>query len=342
MEFNMENLVRPHLRNSLGYQTTRPAVNTGDSLYLDANESPFGKYNRYPDGQQSLLKARLSEINGVPEDRIFMGNGSDELIDLLLRIFCVPCTDSIMCLEPSFSMYEINADFNNLKVEKLTLSSEFQLDLEEFANKIADTSAKILFICSPNNPTGNSIENLPYLIQNFPGIVVVDEAYIEFSPNESATKLLDKFPNLIVLKTLSKAYGMAGLRLGVGFASTEIAALVTRLKPPYNISSESQRIAIEELSNIRIFKNNIEKILVEKTALERALQNFQSVKKVFPSDANFLLVEFEDATKVFEVLVQNKIFTSLRHPGIDNCIRITVGSWEQNLKLIYILKTLNA
>lgn len=341
MKFNLEILVRSHLRNSLGYQNTRPAVDSGDFLYLDANESPFGKYNRYPDGQQSLLKTRLSKINGVAEDRIFMGNGSDELIDLLLRIFCEPGTDSIMCLDPSFSMYEIYGDFNNLKVEKLALSSEFQIDVEEFTNKIADTSAKILFICSPNNPTGNCIENLPYLIQNFPGIVVVDEAYIEFSPNESATKLLDKFPNLIVLKTLSKAYGMAGLRLGVGFASTEITSLVTRLKPPYNISSESQRIAIEELSNIGVFTNNIEEILLEKTALETALQNFVIVKKVFPSDANFLLVEFTEAARVHKALVQNKIFTSLRHPGIDNCIRITVGSREQNLKLMNILKTLN-
>lgn len=337
MEFNLENLIRAHLRNALVYENNRPLENSSGAMYLDANESPFGSYNRYPDGQQRVLKARLSVLNGVSDDRIFMGNGSDELIDLLMRIFCEPEKDSIMCLDPSFSMYEIYANFNHLKIEKLTLNSDFQLDLNEFTTKIVKTEAKILFVCSPNNPTGNSIENLEFLIQSFPGLVVVDEAYIEFSPNESATKYLEQYPNLIVLKTLSKAYGMAGLRLGIGFASTEIATLISRLKPPFNTSSVSQQIAEERLVNVEALKKNIEVILQEKEILASRLESLDIVQKVFPSDANFLLVRFKNASDIYRTLLDNAIYTSLRHPGIENCIRITVGSKTENLKLITIL-----
>ncbi|ACU07296.1 Histidinol-phosphate aminotransferase [Flavobacteriaceae bacterium 3519-10] len=337
MEFNLEKMLRPHLKSALVYTNTRPTESSDGLIYLDSNESPVGKYNRYPDGEQKALKGKLAAINGVSADRLFMGNGSDELIDLLMRIFCEPGSDTIMCLDPSFSMYEVYADFNNLKIEKLRLNGSFQLDKEVFDQCVSETSAKILFICSPNNPTGNSIEDLAYFISKFEGLVVIDEAYIEFSPNDSATKLLVQFPNLVVLKTLSKAHGMAGLRLGVGFASPEIARLITRLKPPYNISSESQRIAAEELDDGMKFNKNVGLILSEKAKLVDALEQIRAVKKVYASHANFLLVEFADADEVYRILIKNQILTSLRHPGIPNCIRITVGNPEENLKLISIL-----
>lgn len=341
MEFNLNEMVRPHLVGSKSYQSSRNSFLDRKMIYLDANENPFGQFNRYPDGDPIQLKQKLAEINQAKTQNLFLGNGSDELIDLTMRIFCEPAKDSILIINPSFVMYEIYAKMNNLHVEKLQLNSDFELEKDQFLDTISNSKSKVLFLCSPNNPTGNSIADLEFYIQNFNGIVVVDEAYIELSPADSAVKLLNKYPNLIVLKTLSKAFGMAGLRIGVGFASPEIANLFIQLKPPYNISSESQKLALEQLNNIEQIQNNIKFILEEKKKLKEALDQINEVVKIYPSDANFFLIEFKDAQLIYQKLLDKNILTSLRHPSVKNCLRISVGTAQENLELLKVLSEIN-
>lgn len=337
MEFNLEQTIRPHLVGMKSYSSSRPTDDKDRFILLDANESPFGNYNRYPDAENVQLKNKLAEINKINSANLFLGNGSDELIDFLMRIFCDPEKDSIMILNPSFVMYEIYAKMNNVAVEKLQLNSDFQLEKNKFLETVSKSQAKVLFLCSPNNPTGNSIDDLEFYIQNFKGIIVVDEAYIEFSPEESAVSLLKKYPNLIVLKTLSKAYGMAGLRIGVGISSPEIASFINRFKPPYNISCESQRLALQQLQNNKEQAENIQTILLEKEKLKKGLSENKEIVKIYPSDANFFLIEFKDAEKVYQKLLQAKILTSLRHPALKNCLRLSVGKPAENLKVLNIL-----
>ena len=330
-------MIRPHLVGVNSYQTLRNSFINQQVIFLDANENSFGEFNRYPDGDPIQLKKKLAKINHAKTENLFLGNGSDELIDLTMRIFCEPAKDSIMMINPSFVMYEIYAKMNNLQVEKLQLNSDFELGKDKFLDIVSKSQAKILFLCSPNNPTGNSIADLEFYIQNFKGIVVVDEAYIEFSPEDSAVKLLNKFPNLIVLKTLSKAFGMAGLRIGVGFASAEIASLFIQLKPPYNISSESQKLALKQLENLEELQKNISIILKERDHLKVSLEKISSISKIFPSDANFFLIEFKKAEIAYQKLLEENILTSLRHPALKNCLRITVGTAEENSKLLNVL-----
>ena len=334
-------MIRPHLAAVKSYQTLRDSYINKQAVYLDANENPFGEFNRYPDGDPIQLKKKLAEINHAKTENLFLGNGSDELIDLTMRIFCEPTKDSIMIMNPSFVMYEIYAKMNNLQVEKLQLNSDFELEKDKFLGTVSKSKAKVLFLCSPNNPTGNSIDDLEFYIQNFKGIVVVDEAYIEFSPEDSAVKLLNKYPNLIVLKTLSKAFGMAGLRIGVGFASPEIASLFIQLKPPYNISSESQRLALEQLNDIEEIQNNIKFILEEKKKLKEGLDQINEIVKIYPSDANFFLIEFKDAQLIYQKLLDKNILTSLRHPNLKNCLRISVGTAQENSELLKVLSEIN-
>lgn len=334
-------MIRPHLAGVKSYQTLRDSYINKQAVYLDANENPFGEFNRYPDGDPIQLKKKLAEIKHAKTENLFLGNGSDELIDLTMRIFCEPTKDSIMIMNPSFVMYEIYAKMNNLQVEKLQLNSDFELEKGKFLNTISTSQAKVLFLCSPNNPTGNSIDDLEFYIQNFNGIVVVDEAYIEFSPQDSAVKLLNKYPNLIVLKTLSKAFGMAGLRIGIGFASAEIASLFIQLKPPYNISSESQKLALEQLNNIEQIQNNIKFILEEKEKLKEGLDQINEVVKIYSSDANFFLIEFKDAQLIYQKLLDKNILTSLRHQSLKNCLRISVGTAQENSELLKVLSEIN-
>ncbi|MCZ2085881.1 MAG: histidinol-phosphate transaminase, partial [Flavobacteriales bacterium] len=310
MEFNLNEMIRPHLVGVNSYQTLRDSYIDKQAVYLDANENPFGEFNRYPDGDPIQLKKKLAEINLAKTENLFLGNGSDELIDLTMRIFCEPAKDSILIMNPSFVMYQIYAKMNNLQVEKLELNSDFELEKDWFLNTVSKSQAKVLFLCSPNNPTGNSIADLEFYIQNFNGIVVVDEAYIEFSPEDSTVSLLNKYPNLIVLKTLSKAFGMAGLRIGIGLSSPEIASLFIQLKPPYNISSESQKLALEKLNKVEEIENNISFILEEKRKLKEGLDQINEVVKIYPSDANFFLVEFEDAQLIYQKLLDKNILTS--------------------------------
>lgn len=341
MEFNLNTMIRPHLAGVKSYQTLRDSYINKQAVYLDANENPFGEFNRYPDGDPIQLKKKLAEIKHAKTENLFLGNGSDELIDLTMRIFCEPTKHSIMIMNPSFVMYEIYAKMNNLQVEKLQLNSDFELEKGKFLNTISTSQAKVLFLCSPNNPTGNSIDDLEFYIQNFNGIVVVDEAYIEFSPQDSAVKLLNKYPNLIVLKTLSKAFGMAGLRIGIGFASAEIASLFIQLKPPYNISSQSQTLAFEQLNNIEKIQNNIKFILEEKEKLKEGLDQINEVVKIYSSDANFFLIEFKEAQLIYQKLLDKNILTSLRHQSLKNCLRISVGTAQENSELLKVLSEIN-
>lgn len=337
-EFNLKKFVRPNLLNIKPYRALRDSENFDQPVYLEANENPFGQYNRYPDSGQTELKKKLAELKGVSPENLTIGNGSDELIDLLMRTFCRPEIDKILLPVPSFSMYSFYAALNDVDTVDLNLTSSFQINKGYFLAKTRTQKFSMLFLCSPNNPTGNSLDDIEFFISNFKGIVVVDEAYIEFSEKDSVAKLVEEYPNLVVLQTLSKAYGMAGLRIGMAITSPEIAALLNILKPPYNVSSQSQETAIEILSDKEILYDNIQKILREKEKMQKAFQDFRFVKKVYRSDANFFLVEFTNASLVHEFLVSEQILTSKRTSDVPNCLRINVGTAAENQRLFKALE----
>lgn len=340
MKNKIEKLVRPNILDLQPYVSFRDSIESDDYVKLDANENPFGDYNRYPDSTQKKLKQLLSRIKNVPASKIALGNGSDELIDLVIKIFCEPYKDSIIVMNPSFAMYQFYANINANKIISLNLDSDFKLNKEEFLDKSKASRAKVLFLCSPNNPTGNSIDDLEFYIKNFDGIVVVDEAYIEFSTHESILSKLEQYENLIVLHTLSKAWGLAGLRIGMAFASEYIIGLFNRTKSPYNISEINLNTAIKELSNTNVFKIKLDNILLQKQNLKAALTEIKIVTRIYPSDANFFLIEVNNAEKVYQLLIDHKILTSKRFPTIPNALRINIGSREENEKLIKILKNI--
>lgn len=340
MKFNLEKLVRKNILNIKPYVSFRDENRFEDVVFLDSNENPFGSYNRYPDSTQRDLKAKLADLKKTDAAQISIGNGSDELIDVIIRTFCEPKQDSILVMNPSFSMYRFYAEINQNKVIETALDEDFQINKDEFSQLIKENSPKMFFICSPNNPTGNSIENIGYFLQNFNGIVVVDEAYIDFSGKDSAVKLLSKYQNLIVLQTFSKAWGMAAARVGAAYASPEITQMINKVKSPYNVSSLSLSLVSDALDADHFLQKNVDEILAEKSWLKAQLKNLKSLKKVFPSDANFFLTEFSDAENVFRELRSNKILTSKRTPQIPDCLRITVGSRSENEKLINVLKEL--
>lgn len=337
-EFNINNLVRKNILELQPYISFRDNNEFVNPVLLDANESPFGELNRYPDSTQKILKQKLSEIKNIPVDQIAVGNGSDELIDLIIKVFCEPKKDSILMMNPSFAMYGFYASINENKVIKLNLNENFEIVKDDFIAISNDIKCKIFFLCSPNNPTGNSIEDIEFYIQNFNGIVVVDEAYIEFSGKKSCTELLEKYPNLIVLQTFSKAWGMAGARVGIAYSSQEIIKLINTVKAPYNVNSLSLNKSIEIINKQELVNSNIENTLNEISWLKNEFQSVKCIKKVYPTDANFFLIEFENVEKVYEKLLENEILTSKRSPQISNCIRINVGNREENTQLIQILK----
>ncbi|PJJ66871.1 histidinol-phosphate transaminase [Chryseobacterium geocarposphaerae] len=337
-EFNINNLVRKNILELQPYISFRDNNEFVNPVLLDANESPFGELNRYPDSTQKILKQKLSEIKNIPVDQIAVGNGSDELIDLIIKVFCEPKKDSILMMNPSFAMYGFYASINENKVIKLDLNENFEIVKDDFIAISNDIKCKIFFLCSPNNPTGNSIEDIEFYIQNFNGIVVVDEAYIEFSGKKSCTELLEKYPNLIVLQTFSKAWGMAGARVGIAYSSQEIIKLINTVKAPYNVNFLSLNKTIEIINKQEVVKSNIENTLNEIAWLKNEFQSVKCIKKVYPTDANFFLIEFENVEKVHGKLLENEILTSKRSPQISNCIRINVGNREENTQLIQILK----
>lgn len=337
---NITQFVRKNILELQPYISFRDVNEFNNPVLMDANESPFGEFNRYPDSTHKKIRTQISELKNISSEKIAVGNGSDELIDLIIKIFCEPKKDSIIIMNPSFAMYGFYASINENSVLKLQLDENFEIQKEDFLKISKENQPKIFFLCSPNNPTGNSIEDIEFYIKNFNGIVVVDEAYIEFSDKKSAIELLEKYPNLIVLQTFSKAWGMAGARVGIAYASEEIIQLIYTVKAPYNVNSLSLNLALESLKNINEFTNNLQEILSERAWLNEEFKNIKCIQKVFPTDANFFLIEFKDAENVFFKLLENEILTSKRFPQIPNCIRINVGKREENKQLINVLKTI--
>lgn len=337
-EFNINKLVRKNILELQPYVSFRDQNEFENPVLLDANESPFGEFNRYPDSTQKKFKQKLSEIKNISADQIAVGNGSDELIDLIIKVFCKPKKDSVLMMNPSFAMYGFYASVNENKVLKLDLNENFEIVKDNFLSLTRENQIKIFFLCSPNNPTGNSIEDIEFYVKNFNGIVVVDEAYIEFSGKKSSLELLEKYPNIIVLQTFSKAWGMAGARVGVAYASKEIIKLINTVKAPYNVNSLSLDFILKSIDNQGQLNDNIKNTLIEKSCLENEFQNIDCIKKVYPSDANFYLIEFENVEKVYQRLLENEILTSKRSPQIQNCIRINIGNREENSRLINVLK----
>ncbi|MCT3806039.1 histidinol-phosphate transaminase [Elizabethkingia anophelis] len=336
--FNLENLVRPNILKLKPYSSARDEYKGSTGVFLDANENPFGNLNRYPDPYQKEVKEKLSALKSIPVSQIFLGNGSDEVIDLVFRIFCTPGRDKALVFTPTYGMYEVSANINDTELLQLPLNSDFQIDKESIIPFLKDENLKLIFICSPNNPTGNSIENVDFILENFNGIVFVDEAYIDFSTQKSWAEKLSQYPNLIISQTFSKARGLAAVRVGIAYSSPEIIALFNKTKPPYNVSQLNQEAALIALLDDKRYQSEIKTILGEKERLEKELLQLSVIKKIYPSDANFILVEVNDADGIYNNLVQQKIITRNRNSVIAGCIRITIGTTEENNQLIEALK----
>lgn len=337
----LEQLLRPSILKLTPYSSARNEFTGEASVFLDANENPYNApYNRYPDPYQNELKVQVAQLKGVNTNQIFFGNGSDEPIDLLFRAFCEPQIDNAILIDPTYGMYQVAADINNVLVKKVALTQTFSLNTKDLL-AAADENSKLLFLCSPNNPTGNCFnsDDLEHLIRNFNGIVVLDEAYIDFAPERSFLSRLNEFTNLVILQTFSKAWGMAGIRLGMAFASEAIIRVLNKIKYPYNINNLTQQKAIELLKNSEQKDKWVALLLSERTKLENILSHFPWVKKVFPSDSNFLLIKVDDAKAVYLSLVAQKIIVRDRSSVslCSGCLRITIGTPEENQQLINAL-----
>ena len=347
MKFELDKLVRENIRKLTPYSSARHEFKGEASVFLDANENSFGSplddnYNRYPDPLQKNLKVQISKIKNVSPENIFVGNGSDEVIDLAFRIFCEPQKDNVIVCPPTYGMYEVSGNINDVEINKVNLIKDFQLDTPKILSTVNENT-KLIFVCSPNNPTGNNMkyDDIKMLLNNFKGIVIIDEAYINFSQQASFIGELRHFENLIVMQTLSKAWGLASLRLGLAFASLEIIDLLNKVKPPYNINKASQQLGIKALQNTEQVNNWIKHIVEEREFLIEELQRFSFVNDIYPSDANFLLVEVDDANKLYNYLSATGIIVRNRSKDIncENCLRITIGTTKENMKLIKVLET---
>ncbi len=345
--FEIEKILRQNIKNLMPYSSARDEYKGSEGVFLDANENAFGSpiednYNRYPDPMQWPLKEKVSQMKGIAAANIFIGNGSDEAIDLLFRAFCNPEIDNVIICPPTYGMYEVSANINNVPKIKIPLKEEdFQLDTKSILAMINENT-KLIFICSPNNPTGNDIkwQDIKTVLDRFKGIVVVDEAYIDFSSSPSLIPELKNYPNLVILQTFSKAWGLAGLRLGMAFASEEIIAILNKIKPPYNINAISQKLALEALDNNTKIAQWIKTTTLERENLSLELQKLKYVLKVYPSDANFILVKVEAAETLYNYLISNKIIIRDRSKVTlcEGCVRITIGTPEENLTLLTVLK----
>lgn len=343
---DIKDLQRENIKTLKPYSTARDEFKGQASVFLDANENSFGSplpanYNRYPDPLQLDLKDAISKIKGVPIENTFLGNGSDEAIDLLFRAFCNPGKDNVIILPPTYGMYEVSANINDVEVRKVDLLPNFQLDLEKIAEAI-DTNTKMIFICSPNNPTGNSIirTDIETILANFKGLVVIDEAYINYAKQKTFIQELTEYSNLVVLQTFSKAWGLAALRLGMAFSSIPVIDILNKVKPPYNINQATQDLALAALENIQQVNEWIKTTVKEREQLSIDLAKLSFVKKVYPSDANFILVEVDDALNIYNLLVDNGVIVRDRSKVslCEGCLRITIGTAEENKQLINILE----
>lgn len=362
--FSVNSILRENIRKLTPYSSARDEFKGEAEVFLDANENSYGSplsafdsahpdsyrddnepsagkgYNRYPDPLQIEVKEKLSQIKGVPPGNIFLGNGSDEVIDLLYRAFCNPGVDNVILVPPTYGMYEVSANISDVEVRKVSLTAEFQLDVEAISEAV-DEKTKLIFICSPNNPTGNSMnrEDVEMILNNFNGIVIVDEAYINYSRQRSFISELTEYPNLVVMQTLSKAWGMAGARIGMAFASDDIIGVLNKIKSPYNVGSPAQGLALEALGNIDKVNEWIKTTVQERGKLIAALGKIPFVKKIYTSDANFVLVKVENAGGVYSYLAKNGIVVRDRSRVelCEGCLRITIGTPEENMKLLQTL-----
>lgn len=350
MEFNIDTLVRENIKKMAPYSSARHEFTGDASVFLDANENAYGSplpqaYNRYPDPLQMPLKEKISNIKGVPTQNIFLGNGSDEAIDLLFRIFCTPGKDNVLLLPPTYGMYEVCANMNDVEIKKVPLLPSYQLNLEAIEEAI-DVNTKLIFICSPNNPTGNSInrEDIEIILNNFNGLVVIDEAYINYSKQKTFIAELTEYPNLVILQTLSKAWGLAGLRLGMAFAGQPVIDYMNKVKYPYNISIPAQQLAIEALSNISLVNNWTKESVDQRNQLSNELLELSFTEMVYPSDANFVLAKMKEAKKIYDFLCDKGIIVRDRSKVIlcDDCLRITIGTPSENKQLVEALKKYTA
>lgn len=340
--FNLDQLTRSNIKKLTPYSSARDEFSGEAKVFLDANENSLGSpltkwYNRYPDPHQQLVKAQLSKIKGIQSEHIFLGNGSDECIDILFRSFCEPGKDNVVICPPTYGMYEVSANINDVEVRKAVLLPDFQLDLVHIENLI-DANTKIIWLCSPNNPTGNSLNrtDIEMVLNNFNGIVVIDEAYINFAQQKSFVQELTEYPNLVVLQTLSKAWGLAGLRLGMAFASQSIIEVMDKVKPPYNINQATQELVLKALEEVGQV-NDMIKILVDmRNALAEVFAFMPTVQQVYPSDANFILVKIADARKIYEFLLTKGIVLRDRSNVqlCEDCLRITIGTEQENTILV--------
>lgn len=347
MSFNIQQIVRKHILSLAPYSSARDEYTGKEGIFLDANENPIGSatpenWNRYPDPYQFAIKEKLAAIKACRPSQIFLGNGSDEPIDLIIRLTCEPKEDNIIILPPTYGMYEVSASVNNVQIQKIDLTDDYQLDTDAIIEAI-NQKTKLIFICSPNNPTGNIInrEAILTIIDNFEhGIVVIDEAYNDFSDEPSFIQELDNFPNVMVLQTFSKAWGLASLRLGMAFANEELIKLLNKIKYPYNINGLTQKLLIENIDNTDFVKNSVNTLNHNRQLLAEDLSGLSIVEKIFPSDANFLLVKFQDAKAVFDYLIEQKTIVRDRSKVklCDNSLRISIGTSEENQHLMTLLK----
>ena len=351
--FNLNSLIRPHILTLKPYQSARDEYQGTEGTFLDANENAFGtpgltndqaQFHRYPDPYQRQLKQKLSAVKRVPAERIFLGNGSDEIVDLIIKAFCRPEQDNIVILPPTFGMYRVAAAVNNVPVHQATLTDDYAIDEVALASAV-DDNTKIIFFCSPNNPTGNSLNHdiIERWVQEFSGLVVVDEAYGDFSKTESFSTKLADHPNLVVMQTLSKAWGMAALRLGMAFASPEIVAVLNKIKMPYNVNRLTQERAIELLEHEDEMRRSVQEIITLRQQLAESLAELPVIKKVYPSDANFLLVKVQDADVVFARLLEQQVIVRNQSHVVrcEDGFRITVGTADENQRLLNALSAIS-
>ncbi|MFS4455502.1 histidinol-phosphate transaminase [Maribacter sp. 2304DJ31-5] len=346
MNFNLQNIIRENVKELRPYSSARDEyVSDGSQMvFLDANENPFENgVNRYPDPQQRSLKSVLAQQRGISQEQLLLGNGSDEVLDLLFRAFCEPATDNIITLPPTYGMYQVLSGINTIKNKEVLLTPDFEPDVGQIL-EIADKNSKILFLCSPNNPTGNSFspDRITRLLENFNGLVVIDEAYTDFSKDKSWVSKLSSYPNLIVTQTLSKAYGMAGIRLGICMASAEIISVLNKIKPPYNVNELTQQKALERVLDVENVQLEVARILTERKLLEKALKEIPFIKVIYKSDANFILVKVDDADVRYDQLLEKGVVIRNRttQPLCGNTLRFTVGTPKENKILINALSEL--
>ena len=339
----IDQLIRKNIRSLQPYSSARDEFKGTEGVFLDANENPFGTLNRYPDPYQNKLKDHLSKIKNVSKEMIFIGNGSDEVIDLLFRLFCEPGTDQVLIFPPTYGMYTVSANINDVQITEIPLTESFQLNKEAISLLLKNQNQppKLCFVCSPNNPTGNCINDIEWLCRLFPGIVVVDEAYIDFSNKPSMINSLDKHDNLVVMQTFSKALALASARVGVAYTSAEIIQWLNKIKPPYNVSKLNQRAALKALASQKETEKQVDTILDQRNWLRTKLAGIPFVKTIYPSDANFLFLQVDNATKRYNELVNKWVIVRNRTKLVNDCLRITVGKPEENKTLLNALRDIS-